>query len=146
MDSNVPSKYNDLCERMLRVLIRNIIIIVVTILSSYIIFGAGTIYVIIFEGKRATFLGTELPFIDIDTDMGYAINMSFQSLMIIVAIIGNLSIEITACFAYNAIETVPYLFHLESEQIADELKSNAMSLRAKLRVRNILMQIQDLNM
>lgn len=145
MDSSVPSKYHDLCEKMLKVLIRNIIIIVAAILFSYFIFGVGTLYVIIFEGKRATFLGTELPFIDINTDLGYAINMIFQTLVTLVAIIGNLSIEITACFAYNAIETVPYLFHLESEQISDELKSSGMNLRVKLRIRNMLMQVQDLN-
>lgn len=145
-DTNEPSKYHDLCEKMIKALIKDIIIVVLAIIISYWTFGAGTLYAIFFQGARVTFLSTELPFFDINTTSGYAINFIQQSSTTIVGIIANISIEICGCLAYNAIETVPDLFHLESEELAKELKLNGMSLSAKLRVRNILMQAQDLNM
>lgn len=113
---------------------------------SYLTFGAGTFYAIIFQGKRVTLFGTILPFTDIATNSGYAINMMQQCFLGGVGIITNLGLEIGGCLAYNAIEAVPYAFQIESDELTNELRSNGMTSRTALRVRNILMQVQDLNM
>lgn len=146
MDTKMPSKYHTLCEVGIKALIKDIVIVGSSIILSYTVFGMGTLYAIIFKRARVTFLGTELPFVDFDTDIGYLINMLQQSFICGIAVMANMAIEISGCLAYNAIEMVPDVFHLESEGLDAELKSNGMSLNAKLRVRNILMQVRDLNM
>lgn len=145
-DSNDDSsKYHDLYEQLIKKLIRDIIIVVGVILFSYSMFSAGSVYVIIFEGKTMNFLGTELPFIDFNTKAGYIINMLQQFFMTAVGITANLGLEIAACLTYNFVEIVPRIFRLESEDLADDLKSNGMSLSAKLRVKKMIIQMQDIN-
>lgn len=143
-NNDVPSKYHDLFEHMIRKLIKDIIVVVSALIFSYSMFSAGSLFVIIFEGKAMNFLGTELPFIDFNTKTGYLINTIQQFFMTAVGITANLGLEITACVSYNSIEIVPYFFRLESEDIAYDLKSNGMNLRTKLRVRRMLMQMQDI--
>lgn len=146
IDSNEPSKYHTLCEKMINELIKDITIVASAILISYSTFGAGTFYAMIFQHKRVTLFGTILPFTDINTDSGFAINMIQQSILGGTGIIGNLGLEIGGCLAYNAIEAVPYVFQIEADELRNELISNGMTYGTTLRVRNILMQVQDLNM
>lgn len=68
------------------------------------------------------------------------------SLLCGVAFVANMIIEISVCLANNAVKSAPKVFNHASEELSTELKSNGMTLNAKLRVRNILIQVQDFNM
>lgn len=140
-----PSKYYNFCENMIKALIRNVIFTMSAVFISYFTFGAGSLYVIIFKGERVTFLGTELPFFDINTNFGYAINMFEQFVLTVGAVTANTTIEIGSCIVNNSIEAIPGIIRLQSEDLEDDLKSNGMSLSAKHRLRNVLMQLQDFN-
>lgn len=144
-DDKEPTKYNALCERMIKALIRSVVITMAAIAVSYSTFGASSLYFIIFEGARVTFLGTELPFFDINSDFGYMMNMFEQSVLTFGAIMSNTTIEIGACITNNAVEAVPEIIHLESEELTDDLMSNGMTSSATLRVRNMLVIVQDFN-
>lgn len=145
-DEVVPTKYRDLAEQMVDRLIKYVFTIVLAITVSYSVFGLGPLYMIVFEGARVTFLGTELPFTDIDTDTGYWMNMIQQAIFCCVAFVANVAVEIAVCLACNAIATVPNVFNVASQDLHTELRSNGMSLNAKFRIRNILIQVQDFNM
>lgn len=144
-DDKKTSKYNTLCEKMVGALIKNVFATLTAITISYCTFGASPLYVIIFEGAHVTFLSTELPFVDINTNIGYAINMIEQFILTFGAVVSNTTIEIGACLVNNTVTAVPELFHFESDELETELRSNGMSLNAKLRVRNMLVLIQDFN-
>lgn len=145
MDDEKPSKYIEHCERMVADLAKSVIIIVPAIIVSYTAMGVGVFYALIFEGKRVALLGIEIPFVDITTDDGYMITLAQQSFVACVSVLGNIAIEIGACIAYNTVSFYPGLIHIESDELKSELESSGMGLGASARVRNIFMQVQDLD-
>lgn len=140
-----PSKYNTLCEEMLVKLIRNTVTVVIAILVSYALVGGGALYAIVFHGARITFLGTEIPFVDGQTNFGFMINLIEQSFLTGISLLSNLTIEIGVCLVNNAFSAIPELIRLESDELNTELNLNGMSFNAKMRVRNIFMKVQDFN-
>lgn len=142
-DDKEPSKYNEHCEEMVAALVKSIIIIVPAIIISYTAIGVGVFYALVFEGKRLSPLGIEVPFVDINTDGGYMVTLVLQSFVSVVAFLGTIGIEVGACLAYNTESFYPGLIHMESDELENELKSNGMSLRAEKRIRNIFMLLLD---
>lgn len=144
-DDKEPTKYNAMCEKMIYNLIQDVIFIVNAILFSYATFLSGTLYAFFYKKTSVTLLGTELPFLDNDSLVVYGINMVIQLIVAGVGILATVGIEVGACMAYNTVETIPELIQLESAELLEELQSNGMSLVAKMRVRNVFMQLQDLD-
>lgn len=142
-DDATPSKYHSLCEAMIVKLVRNTVIITVLLLTSYAVVGCGALYTIIFGESRITFVGTEIPFVDGNTDIGFLINMMEQSFLTIVSLTGNIAIEIGVSLVHNAFEMIPEIIHYDFEEFNIELNLNGMSLNAKMRLRNIFMKVQD---
>lgn len=144
-DDNKPSNYNTLCEKMIVKLIGNTTIIMVSILIAYSIIGCNALYVFIFDGTRLTFVGTEIPFVDINTDTGFLINIVEQFFLTSVSLTANITIEIGVCLVHNAFEMIPSLMQFDSDELKNELQLNGMSSNAKMRLRNIFMKVQDYN-
>lgn len=124
-------------------LIQNTTITIIVMLNAYAIVGAGALYAIVFHGTRITFVGTELPFVDGQTNVGFVINLMEQSLLTNVSLISNITIEIGVCLVNNAFSTIPELINLESEDLIAEMDLNGMSFDAHMRLRNIFVKVQD---
>lgn len=142
-DDTNPSEYNTLCEQLIKQLTKTVIIIVAAIVLSYCIMGFWPLYNMIFEEDRVTFLNTEIPFLDINTDFGYSINLLIQSIIIAVTLLASISIEIGACLTYNAVTAVPAIIHFEIQELQSDLNLNGKSCSAKFRMKRILMKLQD---
>lgn len=144
-DTNPNSEYHTLCQEMIVKLVQNTIIIIILILVSYAMVGCHALYVIIIDGKRITFMGTEIPFVDSDTTTGFIINIIVQLFLTWVVIISNITIEIGVCLVHNAFEMIPRLIRFDSDELNIELDLNGMSFDARMRLRNILIKVQDFN-
>lgn len=143
MDDKEPSKYNALCDRMVDNLVKHVIIVLNLLFLSYFTIGMSSLYLIVFKHKHATILGTEIPYFESNTNLGFAVNIFEQFLLACLSVMANFTIEIGDCLINNTISTIPEIIHLESDDLETELKSNGMTSNATLQVRNILMRIQD---
>lgn len=145
MDGSQSPEYNSLCEKMISELVRRTSIVVFLILLSYALIGGGTFYAIVFDGAWITFVATEIPFVDSQSNTGYAINLIEQFLIISVSLISTLLLEMAVCLVSNAFLAIPEIIHFESNELAIELNSKGMNLNVQMRLRNIFMKIQDFN-
>lgn len=128
---------------MVESLLQNVIVVVVFIIFSYFLMGTISLYYIVIKRAGVTFVNTEIPFIDIKSNIGYAINLMAQVYFVFVIVMANIVIEIGACLTYNSVTAIPKVIHLDVEDLRTELCSNGMSMAAKCRLRNILMKLQD---
>lgn len=99
-----------LARRMLKQLLFNIF----GVLLSYPIILIGPLYVFIYKNQYSVPTGVIVPFIDPDTFKGFAINMSIQSLAILVGVGGILFTEGLMSIADSNVYTMKELikFHL----------------------------------
>lgn len=142
MNDKKSSKYNSLCEESIEKLIKNIAIILLLIIVSHIMFGIGPFYVFLVRNEHVTPVGIRLPFVDIDTNTGYVLNLSQQALMTFFELISTISVEIGQSLINNAITTVPKIIHLELDELSNKLTDGKM-FSVKLQLRNVLRQIED---
>lgn len=140
------SKHQTLCEEFIIKLYQNTVIILIMILVSYGIAALSGLYAIIFVDPRYTLMGTEIPFVNSSTTMGYAILMSYQFFIALVSLLSNITIEIGVCLVYNAFALMPELIRLRSDELNSELELNGPTNNATVRLRNICLQVHDFNM
>lgn len=117
--------------------------VIFMLLLGFGMFVANVFYLIIFEGARVTIMGTELPFVDKDSDIGFWINILFQVLIGIVGVIACILVEIGAALVVKTVEAIPHLIRVDLEELATDLALNGSTLAAKARLRNVFMKIQD---
>lgn len=130
-------------KKMINKLIGNIVITMSMILVAYIIGGTYLVYMIIVKGSRVTFLAMELPFVDSNSEFGFWLNISIQSVYAFVGIVGCWTIEISAAIISNSALAIPHLIRVDSEELDRELDLNGVTLAARARLRNVFMKIQD---
>lgn len=143
MNDNKPSKYKSLCESGIASLIKRILVVSILILISFIMFGIGPFYVFFFKNIRVTPMATQLPFVDNESGMGFTLNLIQQGALIFGGQIGIISTEMGQSLLDNVITIFPKLVRLDLDDISNELRVESMSLKTKLRLRNVLIKIQD---
>lgn len=143
MDNDQTFELRGVQIKMIDRLIRNIVIVSLMIVLAIGMFGMNTAYLIIFKGARITFLGTELPFVDIDSEVGFWLNIFIQTMTAAVGMSGCLSIEIGAALICNAILAIPHLIHVDLKVLESVIHFKGFNLMAKARLRNVFMKIQD---
>lgn len=143
MDNDQSPKLRLIQEKMINRLIQNIVIIICLMMLAYGLSSIHVAYLIVFEGDRINIFGTELPFVDKDSDIGFWINISIQCTLGIVGFIACLIVEIGALLISNSGSSVPLLLRVDLEEFETELNLNGFSLMAKARLRNAFMRIQD---
>lgn len=142
-DDRQPSQYHTFSEDMITKLIYHIMGIFVAVLGSFGLIAIGVLYAIVFKGDRVTFIATELPFVDSETNFGLVINLLEQSFLTLISIISNITIEIGVCLVDNGFSAIPQIIYLDSKDLDTELTINGMSFEAIMRLRNIFMKIRD---
>lgn len=145
VDDERPPHYRKLCEKFVENFERTIMVVMGLLLISYNLLGFWPLCLIVFRRERITLLNIEFPFMDNYSDIGFMINLSISSFMSVFALFSNTAIEFGACLVLNAINSIPDVFRFEIQELETELNSNGMSSVTKLRLRNILMMIQDLD-
>lgn len=143
IDESEASKHRAVCERYITKLIQNAMTVVILIILSYGITTLNGLYSMVFVDPWNTFLGNELPFIDSKTHVGYGIVIIEQLIRSIVSMISTVTIEIGACIVYNAFTLMPDLIYLDAAELDTELNFNGMTYYAQMRLRNIVLKMQD---
>lgn len=138
-----PSKYKALCEESVGQLVKNTIIVIILLIFSHILYATGSIYAYFFKNIRVTMLETKLPFIDSESDMGFTLNVMEQFCPSFCEFVGSLSVEIGQCLVNNVITTFPKLIRYDLDEMASELDNEGECMKTKMRLRNVLMKIQD---
>lgn len=140
-----PSGHNTVCKKMIKDLMQKTAILAAMIIISHLLIGVVPIYLIVFQKIRVTVMGLEIPFFEPSSDIGYAINLSLQYVYGIVSMGALMMIQIGLNLCYNNGMLAKELVVLELSDMQYELSASGMSFKAIVRLRNILMKIQDLN-
>lgn len=144
-DAKQTLTYRLLCEKMISKLTQNIVIVLCVLLISYGLMGIVTLYMIVIKRQRITFVGTEIPFTNIRSDIGFVINLIEQLFLALISIIFYMSVEIGSCLVQNVFEMFPEIIRLDIQNLNEDLERNGMDLHAKSRLIDIFMKIQDCN-
>lgn len=142
-DDEQPPSYVTLCDQFITKLLKDITITIVLLIVSYCLMAIWPLYCIIVRNERVTILNTELPFVDIDSDMGFTINLCWQAFAGYFSFISNVCIEYGNGIAHNNIHSTPKVLHFQLEEFKKEIIMNGVSLNAKLRLRNVFMLLRD---
>lgn len=143
VDDERPPDYNKLCDKLVGKLLKDIVTVVVLIVISYCVMGIWPLYCIYFKHQHVTILNTELPFMDFNSSAGYAVNLFMQLFISTVSFFSNVCIEFGACLTYNVVDAIPKVVHYEIQELETEMNLKGKDVNAKLRLRNILMILQD---
>lgn len=143
LDNKNLTKYNQICEKNLRKMVKLVITVVAMIVISHALAIIGPIHAFISQNNRVTLMGTELPFFEKDSDLGFMINLCQQTIIGIYAILGNICVEMGPCIINNVVAIIPDLIQLNLNDLSNELETNGMCLSSKIRLRNVLIQVQD---
>lgn len=136
-------KYNTLCTNMIEKLVQDVALKTGSLIAAFVIFGSSPLYEIVVHHSRATFLCMELPFLDKDSDVVYALNLTIQICMAMVGMIGMVCIEIGACLTMNSGIAITEIIKLDADELETEINLNGMSSNVELRLRYIVMKVLD---
>lgn len=139
------SKFNAVCDKSAGRLAKNSLTVVTLVLVLYVQVLFGPVYAYLVHGRMTTSLGTILPFAKDDSLQSFIINMIHQLLSATYALFGSLSIEVISCLANDTFDIIPELIDLNIEEMEYDIKTKGWNLNTKLQLRNILIQIQDLD-
>lgn len=98
-DDKRPSKYNMMCEEMIKDLVQNVSFVTSMIISTYVLLGTIPFYLITFGSVRVSLLGLEIPFCERDSDIGYVANLLIQSILGIISMASLISLGFSVGFA-----------------------------------------------
>lgn len=142
-DINDGTKFNAVCDKSAKDLLRQVLIVVPLVIISYAQISIGAFYAYFVHGILTTPMGTLLPFTNDDSRLCFIINTCHQIFIAVFATLGSAGIEICACMINNVVTLTPKLILLNVEELENDLISDGWTLKTKSKLRNILIQIQD---
>lgn len=137
------SKYNMMYDGMIKDLLRNVLIVASMTIFTYVLLGTIPFYLIIFDNVRVPVLGLEILFCELDSDIGYAMNLMVQSILGIISFLALMILGFSVGFACHNIFAIPEVIQFELQEFENEFHLNGDCLIAKMRLRNALMKVQD---
>ena len=143
IDDNESTKYYKFCAKSAMKLLKNVVIITTLVIFAHIVVVVGPIYAFISKGSRVTTMATHLPFLEKDSDAEFMLNVTQQFVIAVVSMCANMAIEIMTCLIDNTISAIPKLIRLSLNELADEAHSEYSRLNINIRLRSVLIQIQD---
>lgn len=143
---NISNEFDHLLSIHIEKLLKEIRSIILIMFLSYTIIASGPVYIYFVNGEKFTIFQTKLPFFEENSDTGFYVNASFQGLIAIAAVFGNVALEIVSCLINNTIELTSGTIELNVQTLRRKLKEgNNSDLESKEMLRNIFIQIQDYN-
>lgn len=143
-DVKDASPFSELCEESIEKMRKSYIVLVIVIFISIGSVSVGPIDAYIRKGIKVTPFGTKPPFFDEDSDIGFYVDLGYQSLIMPFAIISSICIELCQCMTYNTVELCAAAVTLNSEILSKTLETEKKwTVNSQAYFRNMLMQIQD---
>lgn len=144
-DSKIKTKFNAICDESAKKLAKNACIVTILIIISFIQILIGPLYAYLIDGRTSTPIGTLLPFATDDSSKSFYINMIHQLVLAIYGCPGSISIEIVSCLFNNVLDLAPELIEHNMKELEINVKITGWNFHRKTELRNILIQIQDLD-
>ncbi|XP_055322548.1 uncharacterized protein LOC129578273 [Sitodiplosis mosellana] len=144
-DDKESTEYNRICEKNVTKLIKNVVSVSVIVIFAHLLILVGPIYAYIFKDMYITPLATHLPFLEKDSSTEFLWSLAQQCVIALYSITGNLTVEIITCLIIDTVNSVPELIWLNLKQLADGVQKEHSRLRVHIRLRNVLIQAQDLD-
>lgn len=104
----------------------------------------GPMYAFLIHGEYATATGVILPFIDPDSVKGYACNVAIQLITALAGLVGLIATEMASSIVNNTYTMLADLVCFNMVTFSDGLNVRAFEFRHKMELRNIFVQLQDL--
>lgn len=143
-DVKDSTPFTKLCEESIEKMRKSYIILVIVIFISIGSVLTGPIDAYIRKGVKVTPFGTKTPFFEENSDVGFAIDMAYQSCIMPFGIVSTICIELCQCMTYNTIELCSDAVTLDTELLTKTLEmEKTYSVRSRAHFRNIMMRIQD---
>lgn len=140
---NDATKFEAVCNRSAEQLLKSVFIIIPLITISYSQISLGAFYAYFVHGRLTTPIGALLPLTSDDSQISFIINSCHQSVMAIFALFGSIGIEVVACLINNAVTLIPEIILLNMNELGRAVATQGWSIKTKVQLRNILVQIQD---
>lgn len=141
------SPFTELCEESIEKMRKSYIILVIVIFISISAVIIGPMEAYLHHGIKTTPFGTKTPFFEEDSDVGFTVDIIYQSCLMPFGIISTICIELCQCLTYNTIELCADRINLNTEHISNDLESGKkFDIKQRAHLRNVLIQIQDFDM
>lgn len=138
------SPFTVVCQKNIENMRKSYIMLVIVIFITIGSVCVGPIDAYLRKGIKVTPFGTKLPYFDEDSDIGFYVDISYQSLIMPFGIVSTICIELCQCMTYNTVSLCADLIEVNSNNISDRLESEQRcSVKSRALFRNILMQVQD---
>lgn len=135
-------KYRAMCEKYITKLVHHSLFMIFVVATTSLLIGLCTMIEIVIYHRRVTPLGTELPFFEKDSIIGYLVRLFSETLLGLIGTVAIITNEIGAALASNAYSAIPDIINIDAGEIESELHSNGMSSIVSWRLRNVIMKIQ----
>lgn len=104
----------------------------------------GQAYAYIVDGVYALPTGLIVPFVDPNTDRGFAINLIVQSATAFTVSLSIIATEAIACIINNTFIVMADMVCFNMRKFSDNLRQKSFTHQNKMELRNIFVQLQDM--
>lgn len=143
MDNRQRTGYNNVCERHIKQLLKNVAVIVALMILSHAMLILGPLYAYFSHNIRITPLATNMPFFEKNSDIEFTINLLIQAIMIFYASAGSVAIEIVTCLILDVVTIIPDFIQISLNRLTDDVCSKVHVNIIIAHLRNTIIQIQD---
>lgn len=145
-DSYENEKLKRLHSKSASVFIKSTMGIMFNIVFSASGFACYPMYLFWFKNERPMTIPIILPFTHPETTLGYYENIANQLVINVTGFFGNIGLECLTAFLINNVFVAVETLCFEMEEFAVGLKSGKIAdMEKKLRLRNFLVQVQDID-
>lgn len=126
-------------------LIRDAALVCLALLVASITFAIYPFYLFITEGAYPMPIPVILPFTNLENNTGYALILANQVFIVFAGLTGNFCIEIWFSIIVNNLWAATDVIQYSLDEIAIGVERNETLTIRKFKLRNVLVQIQDLD-
>lgn len=144
MDRKPSTEYERKLDQHAMKLIKISISTTIFVGFSFSLILIGPIYVFVAHGEYGNPTGVIMPYVNPDTGRGFAVNLTIQFGVAAFASIGLISTEILSCMINNTYTVMTDMLCFNMRGFSDGLHPVTFSDQSKIAMRNIFVQLQDL--
>lgn len=126
-------------------LMRNVFLLSAILVTGFLLYLALPAFQLLFTGERITSLPYLLPFTELNTNRGYYINIVNQIWIAHFICISNVGNDCTFAMILNSLWAATDLIKYSLAELSEALEADGFQFEHQSRLRNIFVQIQDLN-
>lgn len=139
------AKFQRMLDRRVLQLLTHVLIISGLLFTGYIVFESLPIATFLLTGKRTMVTAVQLPYFDPASDLGYYLNVINQTVLSHFIVFVNIGVDSTFAMIVNSMWAGVDIIRYSVDEMQHNFRQNGNSVEQRRRLRNILIQIQDLD-